>query len=208
MHAHAMAASTAKQKARYLVFDSGSFPILVDNCASSSITNCLKDFVKPPRATSKMIQGVNGELTALKIGTVAWKIQDDSGRTHVLTLPNAYYAPSSPYRLLSPQHWAQTAQDSSPSPRGTWSSTDEKEIVLHWNQNRFTKTVQLHRSTNVGMFQSAPSNIAFAHQCFATDSLHSVVFSSTIDLSDPDETSEHLGGGISHSYKHDQGYQG
>jgi hypothetical protein len=77
-----------------------------------------------------MIQGVNGELTALKIGTICWKIQDDQGRTHVLTLPNSYYAPSSPYRLLSPQHWAQTAKDYSPSPRGTWSVTDDWIPIL------------------------------------------------------------------------------
>ena len=195
MHAHAMASSsTKKHKPKFLVFDSGSYPILVDNCASSSITNCIHDFIRPPKSTTKMIQGVNGELTALKIGTICWKIQDDQGRTHVLTLPNSYYAPSSPYRLLSPQHWAQTAKDYSPSPRGTWSATDEKEIILHWNQNRFTKTVKLHRATNVGMFQSAPSNAAFAQLCLDSDTLHPLAFSSTIDLSDPNETSEHLGG--------------
>lgn len=107
--AHAMSTHThasKRTKAKYMVFDAGSYPILVDNCASSSITNSLADFVSPPKATSKVIQGVNGELTALRVGTIVWHIQDDNGRLHHLTLPNAYYAPTSPYRLLSPQHWA------------------------------------------------------------------------------------------------------
>jgi hypothetical protein len=104
-HANAMSSNTPhRQKARYMVFDSGSFPILVDNCASKSITNNLADFLHPPKKTNKVIQGVNGELTALKVGTITWRIQDDRGKTHILQLPNSYYAPSSPYRLLSPQH--------------------------------------------------------------------------------------------------------
>ena len=172
-----------------MVFDSGSFPILVDNCASKSITNNLSDFLSPPKKTNKVIQGVNGELTALKVGTIAWRIQDDRGQTHVLHLPNSYYAPSSPFRLLSPQHWAQVANDNHPAPRGTWSATFDSEIVLHWNQNRFVKTVQLHRSSNVGMFQSAPSNAHFAMQCVSHESAEpELAFPSTIDLTDPDDS--------------------
>eukprot|EP00590_Aulacoseira_subarctica_P001421 CAMPEP_0172414700 /NCGR_PEP_ID=MMETSP1064-20121228/1332_1 /TAXON_ID=202472 /ORGANISM="Aulacoseira subarctica , Strain CCAP 1002/5" /LENGTH=1323 /DNA_ID=CAMNT_0013151491 /DNA_START=262 /DNA_END=4233 /DNA_ORIENTATION=+ len=195
--AHAMASSASAapkpNKAKYMVFDSGSYPILVDNCASSSITNCLADFKSPPIATSKVIQGVNGELTALRVGTIQWRIQDDTGRTHHLTLPNSYYAPSSPYRLLSPQHWAQVAKDHAPKPKGTWSATYDTEVVLHWGQNRFTKTVQLHRSSNVGMFQSAPSNYLFTQACLASDLESPFAFTSTIDLSDPEEQLD-LGG--------------
>mmetsp|Transcript_21887 Transcript_21887/g.31387 ORF Transcript_21887/g.31387 Transcript_21887/m.31387 type:complete len:702 (-) Transcript_21887:158-2263(-) len=126
--AHAMTSrdSAIKPKA---VFDADSSQLLVDNCASSSITNSLADFVKPPRHSNKCIQGINGIVTALQIGTVEWDILDDTGKRHTLRLPGTYFVPNSPHRLLSPQHWAQTAKDDTPLPNGTWCATYQDCIV-------------------------------------------------------------------------------
>ena len=81
----------------YLCFDSDSFQILIDNCASMSITNSMGNFVTTLRATTKSIQGISGDTEAPLIGTVAWKIEDDNGRVHTITPPNRYYALNAPY---------------------------------------------------------------------------------------------------------------
>ena len=36
-------------------FDSDSYDILVDNCCSRSITNDLKDYIKPPKISDKRV---------------------------------------------------------------------------------------------------------------------------------------------------------
>ena len=142
----------------YLCFNSDSFKILIDNCASTSITNSMDDFVSKPRAATKSIQGISGDTEAPLIGTVAWKIEDDNGRVHTITLPNTYYAPNAPYRLLSPQHWSQTARDTTPHLHGTWCVTYDDSLVLWWWQQKYKHTVALHHSMNVAMFYSAPGN--------------------------------------------------
>ena len=81
----------------HLSFDSDVFPILVDKCASTSITNLMSDFVVVPRTTTMSIQGISGDTAASLVSTVAWKVKDDGGRVHTLILPNMYYAPNAPY---------------------------------------------------------------------------------------------------------------
>jgi len=94
-----LVALTAQARApgNYLHFDSDSFKILIDNCASTSITNSMGDFISKPRAATKSIQGISGDTEAPLVGTIAWKIEDDNGRVHTITLPNTYYAPNAPY---------------------------------------------------------------------------------------------------------------
>ncbi len=47
------------QKRTPLVFDSDSVNLTVDNCASVSVTNDLRDFISPPKASRTRIVGVN-----------------------------------------------------------------------------------------------------------------------------------------------------
>ncbi len=86
-----------QQSTNYILFDSDSFPIMVDNGASYSISNDLRDFVAPPTKLGPKIQGFVGSSTASLIGTVEWHIQCDNGMVHTITLPNTSYVPQASY---------------------------------------------------------------------------------------------------------------
>lgn len=58
--------------------------------------------------------------------------------------------------MLSPQHWAKSANDNSEHIKGTWQVTYDDQIELHWSNNKFQKTIILDSITNEGRFQSAP----------------------------------------------------
>ena len=75
------------------LFNADSFQLNVDNCASTSITNCLTDFISPPKDSRKSILGIGGKTSALKIGTIT---EDDLGCAHTITLLNTYYVPNAP----------------------------------------------------------------------------------------------------------------
>ena len=145
-----------------LVFDTtDSFNLTVDNCASASVTNDLKDYVNPPHKSRTRIVGINGVSTATMVGTVRWHIEDDDGIVHAIVLPNTYYARDAPYRLLSPQHWSQVADDNTPAKHGTWCATYADAIVLEWNQRKYRRTIPLSAHTNVGLLRTAPGNTKF-----------------------------------------------
>ena len=135
-------------------FDSDSFEIAIDNCASSHFTNTLTDFVTKKRINS-VVRGIgNGTIT--HVGTVCWTIQDDQGRRHKLNLDNVYYQPSLPWRLLSPQTLAQDRKNE----HGTGCLTLGRHMELFWDNKRFKRTVPL-TATNIGIMYSAPSNKKF-----------------------------------------------
>jgi hypothetical protein len=92
-------------------YDSDSFVLAIDNCSTRCITNELADFVSPPRAVNIKVQGISGMCSATYVGTVRWRIEDDAGVVHEWLILNTYYNASSPYRLLSPQHWSQERKE-------------------------------------------------------------------------------------------------
>ncbi|CAB9501303.1 unknown protein [Seminavis robusta] len=100
-------------------FDTDSVLIAIDNCSSRCITNCMLDFIDKPVAVKISVQGIGGSVMATYKGTVRWSIEDEQGKVHHFTIPNTYYNASTPYRLLSPQHWAAVADDNTPKRRGT-----------------------------------------------------------------------------------------
>jgi hypothetical protein len=128
-----------------LLFDTDSYPIAVDNCASYTMTNDESDFIDTPVTVQKSILGI-GSTKALKQGTVRWSIQDDQGAVDYFTIPNTFYVPDLPIRLLSPQHWSQ-ANDH----LDAHSDTDAHRITLEWGNH--IKTIPLNTS-NVGVFRS------------------------------------------------------
>jgi hypothetical protein len=103
--------STKSTAAEDYEYDSDSYLIAVDNCSSRCITNEMTDFVSTPKKTSTFIKGIGGTVKSTYIGTARWSILDDTGQMHTWDIPNTYYNESPPYRLLSPQHWAQTYKD-------------------------------------------------------------------------------------------------
>lgn len=154
--------STSRQ-GNHCQWDSDSKPIRVDNCATRSISNDISDFVTAPvPMPGYSIGGIGGRLNQCMTGTIHWTIQDDEGKSYDLILPNSIYAPKSPVRILSAQHWAQEANDNYPKPRGTWCATYADCVQLQWKQRTRTRTLPLERSgTNVATIYTAPGYSRF-----------------------------------------------
>jgi hypothetical protein len=100
-------------------YDSDSKVMAIDNCCSKCITNDLTDFIETPTQVNMRVQGIGGTVTATLCGTVRWDIEDDDGISHQQIIPGTYYNPDSKYKLYSPQHVAQVANDNHPRPHGT-----------------------------------------------------------------------------------------
>jgi hypothetical protein len=135
------------------------YDIFADNCCSKSIKNCLDDFIIPPKPSNLLIKGFNGATATTRVGTVQWHLQD-KGSVHKLTLPHTCYSKHAEHRLLSPQHWAQVANQG----KGTRCITYHDSIVLFWGSDKYRKTVPLSPS-NVGVMSTPPGMQSYLLQC-------------------------------------------
>jgi hypothetical protein len=164
----AMAADANNLGGRKLVFDTDATALRIYNCLTATLSNRVEDFVGPLIPVNRKVKGVGGFLNDIYEGTFLLRIEDDEGKTHEVLLPKLFYVPQATTRLLSPQHWAQVAEDNSPSPRGTWCATYGDSIVLQWDQRQYTKTLALDVSgANVATMFDAPGYRQFgkrAHQ--------------------------------------------
>jgi hypothetical protein len=90
-------------------FDTDSFPIGVDNCATFCLTDQRSDFVGPVKRANTQVNGIGGHQKGKWIRTVQWPVVDNTGQRHELLIPNTIPVPlgSIPFRLLSPQHFGQ-----------------------------------------------------------------------------------------------------
>ena len=79
---------------------------------------------------------------------------------HKITLPHTYYSKHAEHRLLSPQHWAQVANQG----RGTRCITYHDSILLIWGNGKYRKTVPLSPS-NVGVMSTPPGMRSYLHIC-------------------------------------------
>ena len=156
--ARAHAAAPSRQSSSRVIFDSDSFDILVDGGATSCISNSLSDFIKPPQDSNVRVKGFHGTTSAIKIGTVVWNILDDSGQRHALKIPDTYYVPACPLRLLSPQHYSQIRDDV----RGTYSTNFGDQVLFVFHKGRFQATMPLSTHINVGILRSAPGHRVFS----------------------------------------------
>jgi hypothetical protein len=136
-------------------FDIDSYSILVDNGASHSFTNSKTDFVAPPKPFHRRIFGIKTSQ-ASHIGTVRWSWADDDGRIITELIPNVLLCKDMPYRMLSPQQWAQSRQDFNPHRDGTCCVTDADAVVLEWDQQTRRRTMPLvPGAQNIGIMRSA-----------------------------------------------------
>jgi hypothetical protein len=140
--------------------------------------------LKPVR---QRVKGLGGVLDGLRTGTIEWTIEDDEGMPYVIKLPGSLYVPNSPSRLLSPQHWAQTASGDQP-----WCETYHNEVRLLWNGGQRKKTAKLSKLTgNVATIYTAPGFQAyhsFMEEAGLKEPVDLVVFNQNL-VSD-DEASE------------------
>ncbi len=97
---HALRSSTPHpHRAKRCHFDTDSFKIGIDNHASRCMSNNRAHFEH--------------------FRPFVFKLEDDDGKIHTIRIPNSLYIPRLPLSLLSPQHWAQEANDNTPLQNGT-----------------------------------------------------------------------------------------
>jgi hypothetical protein len=140
----ATSSSHSGRQQQDLGYDSDSFWMAVDNCCSACISNCIDDFVGPTREIIAKVKGIGGvQVMATRKGTLKWTIMDDDGKVHTFLIKDSFYHENSPYRLLSPQHLAQTCYDDD---RGTWCGTYRNCVELHWDNDKYQKSIPLNES--------------------------------------------------------------
>jgi hypothetical protein len=161
------ASTTTARTARKGDFDTDSRKLLIDNCATASITNNINDCNTTPVPIKRTVKGIGGLLqTQVYSTTIKWDIEDDDGKKHEILLPKSFYIPTSPSRLLSPQHWARTARDTYPLPRGTRCITYDTAVELQWDQRKYKRTIPLDtRGSNVAELTTASGYDQFNSFC-------------------------------------------
>ena len=143
-------------------FDTDSYSIGIDNRTSYSMSPSMNDFITPIEpAKDLFIRGIGGLVKVQGKGTVKWNITDDDGFNHDIIIPGTLYVKGIQNRLLSPQHWSQTANDNFPKKRGTRSITYDDELILEWNQRKHSKSVPLDKITNTFTIHSSPGTSKF-----------------------------------------------
>ena len=105
-------------------FESDVTNLMIDDGASACITNNLKDFVSRSHHINQWIKGIARHARATHRGTVLWKIEDDTGKVHSININGTYYMAGMPNQILSPEHFAQAANDYHPQPEGMGSITN------------------------------------------------------------------------------------
>ena len=84
--------------------DNGDRPVVFDSGCSVSITPYKDDFVGKITHVKKTITGLSSTVQVEGEGTVLWSFYDDYGVIQHIKV-KAYFIPSSPVRLFSPQHY-------------------------------------------------------------------------------------------------------
>ena len=147
---------------RHCHFDTDSFKIGVDNHASRCMSNNRAHFENfRPSRSNATVGGIAGGLEIKGEGTFVFKLEDDDGKLHTIRIPNSLYLPRLPVSLLSPQHWAQEANDNVPIPRGTRMENFADGCKLSWSQLDFSKTVPFDPATNTPVFRTAASTCSY-----------------------------------------------
>lgn len=183
---------------RHVAFDTDAFPVRIDNCASRTMSFSKDDFVpdtlKPIRPIR--IKGFGSASTQTMVtheGTVKWTILDDDGVPHDISVPNSLFTPRSGERLLSPQHWAQTANDyTSDQQPGTYCVTTDKEVRLYWDRAKRIRTIPLDPTSNnvatIWVQNGFRHSLAFASIAGEEDEQQPMCFATATEITD-DEAS-------------------
>jgi hypothetical protein len=115
-------------------FDTNSVLLRINNCAMACMLPYKSDFITRLVPIRKRIKGVGGTANGIMMSTMKLTIEDNEGVPHDIIIPDSFYVPDCPSRLLSPQHWAQKAKDNHPMQHGTWCATYDDQIILEWHQ--------------------------------------------------------------------------
>ncbi len=129
----------------------------MDTFASITLGNCLDQFKDLKTHNNMEVEGIQGGLDIKSKGTFKFHIKDDKGGVHLIKIPNSKYIPDLKVCLLSPHHWAQKAKDHYPVPNGTKTDTNNKALMLIWNQHTHRSTIPYRPLTNTPSFRTAPA---------------------------------------------------
>jgi hypothetical protein len=145
--------------------DSDSIPIRIDNCCTRSISYDQDDFIQSTLhpVSQCYVKGFGGSITPITHkGTLSWKMLDDTGQQHDVQLPNSLLVPTSKIRLLSPQHWAQSAKFEGSSMHPVSCTTLEDRVSITWNGGKYVKTIPLDpKGSNTATLWSKPGYEAY-----------------------------------------------
>jgi hypothetical protein len=157
VYCHASLEQTSRIKG-FMNFDTDSFPIGVDNCATYCISDNQNDFVGPLQHSNTLVSGIGGHQKGKWTGTVRWPVVNDTGQRHELLIPNTVLLPkgSLPFRLLSPQHFGQENFKCGidTTARGTMNFTSGIDNVLTWADCTYRITTQLTKGSNIALINS------------------------------------------------------
>ena len=150
--------------------DTDSVPIGIDNFCSLCISHVPEDFVGNLIPSNRKIKGFGGILSPIiQVGTLLWRWNDDQGQEHKFLIPNSLYIPSGKYRLLSPQHWAQTRQGDQ---KHAQEIKDAQNVTLSWGRSSYKLTTTFGKQNNVGTLYMSPGFNNFNLFCQAATEEH------------------------------------
>ena len=114
-------------------------------------------FITYKKAEGQECKGIAAGLKIAGRGTLQFRIDDDDGVTHNITVPNSVHIPDLPMVLVSPQHWAQQTTDN------TESTSCARHTVLSFRG--YKKTIPYSAQSNTPSFRSTPGTLRY--QAFA-----------------------------------------
>ena len=164
----AMQARTAVAIERIAQFDTDTEWIGVDNRCTGCISHVKNDFVGPFMQSHRIVKGFGGaRVMNVKVGTLRWTWDDNSGQQHTFDIPNLYYIPDGKVRLLSPQHWAQTQNGNNHDKLkdNCGERTNARHCTLYWNDGKNTLHIPLGREDKVATFPISPGYKQFVAFC-------------------------------------------
>jgi hypothetical protein len=142
-------------------FDTNSFQIGIDTLCRRKLFGNPKHFEAINLNEGFEIQGISGGLKIAGEGTFVFRIQADHGIVNTIKIPRSFYVPGLKMPLLSPQHWAKTANDNFPINYGTKIENDEDRCTLLWKQQTRRKRVHHDELTGTPIFRTAPGTTRY-----------------------------------------------
>jgi hypothetical protein len=172
----------ADRRTAAVPFDSDSFPIAIDPCATTSFTNDIRDFRTKVPVTGE-VRGV-GKAPIRWKGDVVWSWLDDHGRKHEFHIRNVILNTDLPFRLFAPHAYAQQEHDA----QGTGSLSLGDKTTLFWRNRQYQRTVPLDES-NIPMMWSTPGNKQYKSFAHTIEELPPLIPNYVSDDEDDDDAS-------------------
>ena len=117
-------------------FDSDDVEFGADNCATHHICAIKSLFIDLNDTQIPVtIKGIAGASKAEGIGTIKFRMTDDTGKSHAIQLRNVIYLPDAAKNLISISQWDEDNKDNCGiNSRGTFS-------VFYWGNDQYKKTI-------------------------------------------------------------------